>query len=370
MRLAVMIAILAGSGAYMALSSMPLFKDHPRLVWCAFGCSVTAIALYRILRHMGLAVPFLYPASYILLGLVSTYAVYLLLADIVQLALRLAFGMPAGVRLWALKAAVLATVLSTGIGTLQALIPPKVRRVEVPISGLPEGLQGFSIAQISDLHIDSMVSKGSLEILVRRVNALDANLIALTGDIVDGPVGGLLPKASVLGGLMAKNGVCFVTGNHEYYTGDLEGWLGTFRRMGWEVLMDSSVTVERGGSSLAVVGLADRGRRGGGVEPEPNLEVALNRVPKAAKKILLIHQPIHCAEAEGLGFDLMLAGHTHGGQYFPWSCVIPLLYDYPAGLRKHGGMWVYTTTGAGFWGPPNRFLRPKEIVLLVLADAK
>ena len=370
MRIAVIISILVASGAYMALSSMPMLKGRPWLVWCVFGCSVMMLVVFRLLRYMGLAVPFMHSTSYVLFGLVSTYVVYLLLADLTQLSLRFAFGMPPTVRLWALKAAVVATALNTAIGTLQALIPPSVHRVEVPISGLPKGLRGFSVAQISDLHIDSMVSKRSLEKLVRVVNALEADLIAVTGDIVDGPVGGLFPKASVLGGLKAKNGVCFVTGNHENYTGDLQGWLDAFKKMGWNVLLGSSITINSQGASLAIVGLPDLGRHRRGFEPRPNLEAALNQAPNGANKILLIHQPIHFAEAEKAGFDLMLAGHTHGGQYFPWSCVIPLMYDYPAGLKKHGGMWVYTTIGTGFWGPPNRFLRPKEIAFLVLTDGK
>ncbi|MCL1892869.1 MAG: metallophosphoesterase [Holophagaceae bacterium] len=305
--------------------------------------------------------------SYTLFGLVSTYIVYLGLADLTQFLLRRFLNAPEVASLWALRVAIISTVISVIIGHIQAILPPKIKKVEVPILGLTKGLEGFTIVQISDLHINSMTSMASLELLTNQINELNPNLVAITGDFVDGTVADLLPKVSVMEKLNPKNCVCFVTGNHEYYSGDLQNWLDEFNKMNWCVLMNDNVFIQRNEAKLAVVGIPDStsiSGRGSGIEP--NLEKALTDIPKDTPKILLHHKPTNFFEADMVGIALQLSGHTHGGQYFPWSAIVPLFHDFPLGLKRYKRLWMYTSAGTGYWGPPNRFLRPKELTLLVL----
>ncbi len=147
-------------------------------------------------------------------------------------------------------------------------------------------------------------------------------------------------------------------------------WLELFRDLGWRVLHNEHLLVEHGGARLAVAGMPDptaRTHPAGG--PGPDLAQALAGVPPDAVPILLYHPPTGTVAAERAGVRLQLSGHTHGGQFFPWSVVIQRLYAHPAGLGKQGGMWIYTSVGTGFWGTPNRFLVPSELTLLVLRRA-
>jgi predicted MPP superfamily phosphohydrolase len=237
----------------------------------------------------------------------------------------------------------------------------------VPLLGLNKALEDFTIVQLSDLHVNSMTSMASLELLVEQVNDLSPNLIAITGDLVDGTVNDLLPKIKILGKLKPKNCICYVTGNHEYYSGDLLNWLDVFNEMQWCVLMNDNVFIQRDNAKLAVAGVPDStsiGMRGMG--PKPNLAKAITDIPKGTPIVLLNHKPIGFFEAERAGITMQLSGHTHAGQYFPWSAIIPLFHDFPHGLKRYKRMWMYTSAGTGFWGPPNRFLRSKEVTLLVL----
>jgi predicted MPP superfamily phosphohydrolase len=289
------------------------------------------------------------------------------LADLTQFLLRRYLDAPPSTGVWALRIAVSATIISNIFGCIQAFQPPKVRRVEVPILGLNKSLEDFTIVQISDLHINSMVSKSSLEQLTLQVNSLNPNVVAITGDLVDGPVSDLLPKVAVLRNLQPKNCVCFVTGNHEYYSGDLQNWLEIFNKMDWCVLMNNNVFIQRNNAKLAIVGVPDStsgSSRGFG--PKPDLACAISEIPTGTPKVLLHHKPTDFFEAERSGIALQLSGHTHAGQYFPWSVIIPLFHDFPYDLKRYKRMWIYTSAGTGFWGPPNRFLRSKELTLLVL----
>lgn len=363
--------ILGLACTYMALRSMafsPLLRSHPWCTWGTFVTLVLTIFLIPVLsRYGGLHMLVLAWISYTLFGLVSTYIVYLGLADLTQFLLRRFLNAPEVASLWALRVAIISTVISVIIGHIQAILPPKIKKVEVPILGLTKGLEGFTIVQISDLHINSMTSMASLELLTNQINELNPNLVAITGDFVDGTVADLLPKVSVMEKLNPKNCVCFVTGNHEYYSGDLQNWLDEFNKMNWCVLMNDNVFIQRNEAKLAVVGIPDStsiSGRGSGIEP--NLEKALTDIPKDTPKILLHHKPTNFFEADMVGIALQLSGHTHGGQYFPWSAIVPLFHDFPLGLKRYKRLWMYTSAGTGYWGPPNRFLRPKELTLLVL----
>ena len=369
--IAIVTLVLGLVCTYMALRSMalsPLLKSHPWLTWCTLIVLLATVFMVPVFnRYAGQGAAIFAWTSYFLFGAVSTYIIYLGVADISQYLLRRFLNAPPSAGLWALRAAMIATAVSVIIGYVQAIKPPKVRRVEVPILGLIKALEDFTIVQISDLHINAMVSKGSIEALVQQVNALNPNVIAITGDLVDGAVSDLLPKVAILGGLKPRNCVCYVTGNHEYYSGDLENWVEVFNEMNWCVLMNDNVFIQRNDAKLAVLGVPDTTSKSSrGIGPKTNLTRALVGVPKGTPKILLNHKPIDFFEADRAGIVLQLSGHTHGGQYFPWSAIIPLFYNFPYGLKRYKHMWIYTSVGAGFWGPPNRFLRPAELTLLVL----
>lgn len=366
--LTAVLLVLGGSCAYMGLRTMalaPALAARPGLVWgvlALFAASLFAVPLLHRIPGLGPWMDPLFSVSYGLFSFFSTYLVYLAAADLVQALARLAAGARIGP--WAVAAAVAATVLSLGWGLATALRPPVLRRVAVPVEGLAPGLAGLRIVQISDLHLGPLVSAASVERLVAAANALEPDLVAVTGDLVDGEADGTRDLAQRLGALRARHGVFFVTGNHEYYSG-VARWLQVIRGLGWRVLHNEHVLLEQGGARLALAGMPDptgRGTPGGG----PDLARAMAGLPTDALPVLLYHPPTGAAAAARAGVRLQLSGHTHAGQYFPWSLLIPRLYDHGRGLSREGRMWVYTSVGTGFWGPPNRFLVPPELTLLTL----
>ena len=368
-RVVAIILVMGLLCAYMSFRSMalsPLLARHPWHTWGVFALLLLTTFLIPILtRFSGKHVaPFAW-VGFMLFGLITTYLVYLPVADLSQFLLRRFWDASASAGVWALRVAIAASVVSVIIGCVQALSPPKVRRVEVPIVGLHKEFEEFSIVQLSDLHINSTTSMASLEWLVDKVNELNPSLIAITGDFLDGPVKDLRPKVAVFEKLDPKHGIYFVTGNHEYYSGDLDNWLEVFSEMNWCVLTNSNVFIQRNEAKLAVLGIPDStGAQWGYAGPD--LAKAMEDIPKGTPKLLLHHRPAFFKEAEKAGIALLLAGHTHGGQYFPWTVIIPLFHHLQPGLKRYRQLWVYTNVGVGYWGPPNRFLNPKELTLLVL----
>ncbi|MGJ9419535.1 metallophosphoesterase [Massilia sp. CMS3.1] len=255
------------------------------------------------------------------------------------------------------------------IGFVNARRVARVVKVDVPIDGLPAALHGYSIAQISDIHVGPTIKRPYLEAIVKRVNALGADAIAVTGDLVDGSVGRLAPHTQPLARLSAPDGAFFVTGNHEYYSG-AEEWIVELRRLGLTVLLNQHVVRERGGASLMIAGVADYSAHhfNPAHRSDPQLAAA-GAPPDVAVKILLAHQPRSATAAAAAGFDLQLSGHTHGGQFFPWNLFVPLQQPFVAGLHRVRRLWVYTSRGTGYWGPPKRFGAPSEITLVRLVPA-
>lgn len=263
----------------------------------------------------------------------------------------------------------LLALLVTAVGYVNARRIPRVARVSIPIADLPQALQGFTIAQITDLHVGPTIKRGYVAGVVQRLNALQPDLIAVTGDLVDGKVEHLRADMQPLAELRARHGVYAVTGNHEYYSG-AAAWVAEFRRLGMRVLMNEHTVVEHHGAQLVVAGVTDFSA--GRFDPDQASDAAqaLAGAPvTATPKVLLAHQPRSAAAAAQAGFDLQLSGHTHGGQFWPWSLAVPLQQPYTAGLHRLGRMWIYTSRGTGYWGPPKRFGAPSEITLLQLEAA-
>jgi len=266
-----------------------------------------------------------------------------------------------------------AALAAGGVSALaarSALGPAEIEDVPVKLDRLPPALSGFTIAQISDLHVGPALRDRQVRRVVEQTNALRPDLIAITGDLVDGSVPELGAVVAELANLRARHGVVFVTGNHEYYSG-VGPWLRELRRLGIRVLSNEVVRVGDAGASFDLAGVDDwraAGEAPGGYPTVLNGALA-GRDPDRSL-VLLQHQPRGLDEAVQAGVELQLSGHTHGGQIFPFSLLVAAAYPYIVGLHRHtsgqrSGQ-VFVSRGTGFWGPPMRLGSPPEIARVVL----
>lgn len=243
-----------------------------------------------------------------------------------------------------------------------ALRAPEIHRVDIRISGLPPEFEGYRIAHITDTHISHMLSARWTRSLVERVNAERPDLVVHTGDLVDGPVSSLAASVAPLGDLVGPK--YFVTGNHEAYSG-MPAWTAEVRQLGFRVLDNESVDLYKDGARIALAGVTDynEGRFFPSHASDP--QKALGHASPGVR-ILLAHQPRTALDAQQLGVSLQLSGHTHGGQIWPFHYLVRLQQPMNAGLALVGKVQVFTSRGAGFWGPPLRLFAPSEVPILVL----
>jgi predicted MPP superfamily phosphohydrolase len=250
-------------------------------------------------------------------------------------------------------------------GLVEAKRNPKVKDVEIQIGDLPRSLEGLRIVQITDIHASPTIGRSFIEGIVKTVNRLNPDIIVLTGDLADGSVPQLSRDVAPLGELRSAVGNFFVTGNHEYYSGVIE-WLEKVGELGFKVLMNDHVVVDRGNASILLAGVTDY--RGGEFisthKSDPKRAIA--GAPETDIKILLAHQPKSIFDAQKAGFDLQISGHTHGGQFFPWNFVIGLAQPFVSGLHNYKGTQIYVSKGTGYWGPPCRVGPESEITLIGL----
>jgi uncharacterized protein len=256
-----------------------------------------------------------------------------------------------------------------GLGLRNARRDIRVERVSVPIPDLPPQLDGLRIIQISDLHVGLTIRRPFVERIVRKVESLDADLIAFTGDMVDGEVADLRDDVAPLARLRAPLGCFFSTGNHEYYNSDPQAWLDQIRGMGYDVLLNDHRVIQRGGARLVIAGVTDFGAGGINAAHRSSPSAAVDGAPSQSTIVLLAHQPRSIDEAAAAGCNLQLSGHTHGGQFMPWNYAVPLQQPYVEGLHRHRDTWIYVNRGVGYWGPPMRLGAPAEITLLTLTGA-
>jgi len=263
----------------------------------------------------------------------------------------------------------LLAVAITLIGYWNARRTAGVVTVEVPVADLPRALEGFRIVQISDIHVGPTIRRRYIESIVEAVNRLKPDLVAITGDLVDGSVPELQAHVAPLARLLSKHGSFFFTGNHEYYSGVLP-WLVELRRLGIKVLHNEHVVIERGGAMLVLACVPDFNAGHFDESHRSSPQQAMAGAPQhAGAKVLLAHQPRSAPAAAAAGFDLQLSGHTHGGQFLPWNFFVRFQQPFTAGLHRLGRMWVYVSRGTGYWGPPKRFGAPSEITELKLVAA-
>jgi hypothetical protein len=250
-------------------------------------------------------------------------------------------------------------------GGWRAFHPPDVRDIPVRLPGLPRALEGFTLVQLTDIHIGGVLQRRFVDELVSRTNALKPDLIAITGDLVDGSVEGLGPFVAGFGGLRARHGTFFVTGNHDYYS-DANEWVAFLERLGIHVLRNRSVSIGDSGASFDLAGVDDWSAHRLG-ERGYDLDAALRDVRPDRASVLLAHQPSNFDEVARRGVGLQVSGHTHGGQMFPGTLVGDLIWgDRNAGLSQTDRSLLYVSRGCGFVGPPMRVGAPPEIARLVL----
>ncbi len=308
------------------------------------------------------------------MGFFSSLLVLTFLRDIVLLVLHLISSAQnrthawSGFVAWSALGVPLLAVLVTLFGIYSARRRAGVKNVDVPIDNLPAALHGFTIVQISDIHVGPTIKRHYVEKIVAAVNALKPDLIAVTGDVVDGSVPQLAAHTRPLSGLKARHGAFLVTGNHEYYAG-VDKWIAEFRRLGLTVLLNEHVVVDHDGARAVVAGVTDYGAASFDPSHKSDPAKAMFGAPSdIVFRLLLAHQPRSAPAASEAGFTLQLSGHTHGGQFLPWNFFVRLQQPFVAGLEKLNNLWVYTSRGTGYWGPPIRIAAPSEITRLRLVS--
>jgi predicted MPP superfamily phosphohydrolase len=261
--------------------------------------------------------------------------------------------------------AVLAALGLSGLALVQGLRPPVVRDYEVRLAGLPRERDGLVLVAVSDLHLGTLIGGPWMERLIARINDLKPDAVMVVGDVVDGEVGRLEPLLPVLRTLRAPLGVWAVTGNHEYYAG-LERSVHLLEAAGYTVLRDRWAEVVPGLTLAGVDDLTARRQFGDAGRP---LDKALAGHPAGAV-VLLSHSPLQAGAAAAAGAGLMLSGHTHGGQIWPFSHLVRLSYPLLGGRYEINGMSVIVCRGTGTWGPRMRLWQPGEILRIKIRCAE
>ncbi len=315
-------------------------------------------------------------AGFLAMGFFSSLLVLTLLRELILLAAAAASIWLSGqeallhqLHVWSAAAVPVVALFLTFVGFINARRRAVVRNVDVPIAGLPAQLHGFSIVQISDIHVGTTIKNGYVSRIVDAVNALDADMIAITGDLVDGSVQRLSSHTQPLRQLASRHGTFFVTGNHEYYSG-ANAWIAEMHRLGLCVLLNEHVVLEHDGEAVVIAGVTDYSAHHFDPAQRSDPAAAIAGAPTSAGvRVLLAHQPRSAFAAAKAGFDVQLSGHTHGGQFFPWNLLVKLVEPFAAGLHRLDSLWVYVSRGTGYWGPPKRFGAPSEITRLRLVPA-
>ena len=263
-------------------------------------------------------------------------------------------------------------IMLTGISTIKGFYnarkTPTIIKVKVPIAGLSKDLDGLTIVQVSDLHVGPTIKKDYVEMVVDNVNKLNPDIIAFTGDLVDGSPKHLLKEMQSLNKLESKYGKYFVTGNHEYYNG-VDRWLEETEKFGFVNLIDSHTIIKKGGGAISLGGITDYTSPRMKPEHKSDPKIAFAGSPKNTPKILLAHQPNSIFSAKKEGVALQISGHTHGGQFWPFTYAVRVANAYTAGLHNHDGTFIYVNSGTGYWGPPLRLAVASEITHITLKAA-
>jgi predicted MPP superfamily phosphohydrolase len=250
----------------------------------------------------------------------------------------------------------------TGYGVRTATGTPQIDRVQIPLAKLPRAMDGTRLAVVSDIHIGPLTGVNHAQRIVQVINSVDADLVCVVGDLVDGSVAELGEFAAPLAGIQSRRGAFFVTGNHEYYSGH-EQWIDEVARLGLRPLRNERLEIE--GLDLAGVNDLNGAEHG----DAPDFARALGDRDPSRPVVLMAHQPVAAKEAAPFGVDLQVSGHTHGGQMVPFNFLVKLQQPVVSGFGEVDGVPVYVTNGAGFWGPPVRVGAPPQVTVIELRTA-
>lgn len=254
----------------------------------------------------------------------------------------------------------------TGVAVASAHSAPAIRRATVPLKRLPAGLNGLRIVQISDLHVSVTIRRDYVANVVQMANALQPDLVVLTGDLMDGSVEMLRDDIAPLADLKSRLGTFAVTGNHEYYSGADE-WIAHFKTMGIRTLRNEHVTLGEGANTFDLAGIDDASAHRFGGDHGADLARAVEGRDERRELVLLAHQPRQITDAPKHGVGLQFSGHTHGGQIWPFGLLVKLVQPYLSGLHLHeNATWIYVSKGTGYWGPPMRLGARHELSLITL----
>ena len=314
----------------------------------------------------GLIDHIVHQASYLSMAWLSFALVLTVARDVLLLATMWTPGLHSLVNEAGTAVILVGSLVALVVGAVAAYRGPKIVHIDVAIEGLHPDLEGFRIAQISDLHVGRTIGERYVRRVVELTRALSPDLIALTGDMVDGPVERLAPDIAPLRELAQDGRAFFVLGNHDCYSGARE-WIAHFQSIGMRVLLNTHAIVSKGAARMLVGGVLDPAvaMSDPGAGPRPDL--AAKGADAAGFRLLLAHNPKIAPLGERAGFDLQLSGHTHAGQFFPWTLAVRLVHaPHVAGLSREGRMWVYVSAGTGTWGPPVRLGTSPELTLLRL----
>jgi len=374
------------------ITPAPLSRTRKVTAWLLVAFALYVHPLMMIARHSGIggeAMTFLSWTGYSFFGLASLLVALMLARDLPLLARRAGllfarlFSRPKertyftrppdkSRRRFLLNATnatlLAATVPLTGYAAYEANRTPSVVRNDLPVPGLPEGLDGFTIAQISDTHIGLTLGQDWARKVVDEVNGLSPDMIVHTGDMVDGSVDALRDQVAPFADLSAPHGVWFCTGNHEYYSGVLP-WLRKAEELGMTPLVNEHRLVDTGRGRILMAGVTDFDAARIYPPHASSPQAAMAGAPESDVSILLAHRPRSVFEGGKAGFNVQLSGHTHGGQYFPYTLAIHLFQPYVRGFYLHGDTRLYVNQGTGYWGPPMRLGTVPEITLHTLRRA-
>jgi predicted MPP superfamily phosphohydrolase len=354
---------VGGGGKCAAILLLALVSQQHQLYRLFFG-SITSPELPRALLVF---------AGWLLIALLVFFCL-LLLHDSILLVLRVVRRVGPRISLPLSDSRRMAFLLLTalalsGVGIRQALRVPDVREITVSLERLPKELDGLVLVHLADIHASALLPGNRVRAIVDRANALEPDLILLSGDIVDGTPQRREEDVAPLADLRARYGVFSCVGNHEYYS-DFYGWMEAFEKMGLTMLQNRHIALHINGEVLVVAGLTDIAAERFGLEL-PNLEAAFAGAPEDALRILLAHRPGSAAANARAGVDLQLSGHTHGGHVLGLDRLVARYNaGFVSGLYPVGRMLLYVTNGAGLWsGFPVRLGVPSEITRIVLRPA-